>query len=292
MIDVNIMQDASEVIPYDNPKIPLYIQTRYLSTYPDMRALCHWHDEIAFIYILSGKMYYEINGKKVLLNEKDCIMVNARQMHYGSSVQKQECEFLCILFHPSLLSASRLLYQDYVLPVIESRTPEYLLWESNTQKKRDVTGFLTHIAHLKESAVSGYELEVIGALHALWRRIYGYCQSLFPTDSGQESSDIALSKTMVSYIYQHYSDKITLDEIATSGNVCRSKCCAIFRRYLQQSPIDFLNAYRLRVSSSLLKNTELDITQIALSCGFNHLSYFSKLFLRYYGCTPSQYRKS
>uniref|UniRef100_UPI000B0A6E20 helix-turn-helix transcriptional regulator n=1 Tax=Clostridium sp. NkU-1 TaxID=1095009 RepID=UPI000B0A6E20 len=52
----------------------------------------------------------------------------------------------------------------------------------------------------------------------------------------------------------------------------------------------FLNSYRLEVSRGLLKDTADSITQVALACGFNHLSYYSKLFLRSYGCTPSQYR--
>lgn len=41
----------------------------------------------------------------------------------------------------------------------------------------------------------------------------------------------------------------------------------------------------------LLKNTNRSITHIALSCGFNHLSYYSRLFLRTFGCTPGEYRK-
>lgn len=96
---------------------------------------------------------------------------------------------------------------------------------------------------------------------------------------------------MVSYLYQHYSEKITLDDIAASGHVSRSKCCRIFKHYLQQSPIDFLNAYRLKVSCSLLASTDKSITEIALACGFNHLSYFSKYFAENYGCTPREYRK-
>lgn len=38
------------------------------------------------------------------------------------------------------------------------------------------------------------------------------------------------------------------------------------------------------------KNTDLPITIIAMDCGFNHASYYSKLFLQYYHCTPSKYR--
>lgn len=42
----------------------------------------------------------------------------------------------------------------------------------------------------------------------------------------------------------------------------------------------------------LLGNTEKSITEIAFSCGFNHLSYFSKMFQESYGCTPGEYRKA
>lgn len=65
----------------------------------------------------------------------------------------------------------------------------------------------------------------------------------------------------------------------------------MFRRYLGQSPVDFLNEYRLRFSGHLLRSTELPVTEIALSCGFNHLSYFSKLFTERFGCPPREYRR-
>lgn len=65
----------------------------------------------------------------------------------------------------------------------------------------------------------------------------------------------------------------------------------IWKSLLQQSPIDFLNQYRLEVSCHLLKHTDLSITEIALNCGFLHLSYYSKMFCRCYGQTPSQYRQ-
>ena len=75
-------------------------------------------------------------------------------------------------------------------------------------------------------------------------------------------------------------------------HICDRYHANIFKKYLQQSPVDFLNAYRLEVSRHLLKGTSYHITQIATSCGFNHLSYFSKMFMDKYGCTPSEYRKS
>ena len=86
-------------------------------------------------------------------------------------------------------------------------------------------------------------------------------------------------------------DNIDLEDIAAAGNISRSKCCQIFKKYMQQSPVAYLNAYRMELSCNLLKTTSYSITSIATSCGYNHLSYFSKIFLKKFGCTPMEYRK-
>lgn len=105
-VTLDLMHDASEIVHYDTAGIPLYIRTGSLDHYPDKRALCHWHEDIEFIRILKGRMNYSINGKKILLNENDCLMVNAKQMHYGYSQNQQNCIFICILIHPGLLTAN------------------------------------------------------------------------------------------------------------------------------------------------------------------------------------------
>ena len=51
-----VMQDASEIVRYDEVGIPLYIREGLLSSYPDHRALCHWHEDIEWVQIRSGQM--------------------------------------------------------------------------------------------------------------------------------------------------------------------------------------------------------------------------------------------
>ena len=169
MIQIDLMPDHSEIIHYEQNEIPLYIHTWNLSVYPGMSAPCHWHEDLEWSHILEGKMCYYVNGRRMVLQEKESLFINARQMHY--------------------------------------------------------------------------------------------------------------------------SEKVTLNDLAAFAHISRSKCCRIFKHYLQQSPIDFLNAYRLKVSCSLLASTNKTITEIAFACGFNHLSYYSKYFAESYGCTPREYRK-
>lgn len=286
----DIMQDASEIVHYDKPGVPLYIRKGRLSSYPGMRALCHWHDDIEFIRVLEGEMNYYINGETIQISQNDGLIVNSRQMHYGYSVNSRECTFICVLFHPSFLSASKLLYQTYVHPVIESQSLSYFYLDSRIHSDLPFLDTITKLSSLKKEAAPCYELEAAALLYTLWTELYR--KKALNRLSVREpiNQDIQIQKNMVSYIIQHYSEKLTLSDIASAGNVCRSKCCKIFRYYLRQTPNDFLNTYRLKVSAGLLTSTSLSVTEIALSCGFSHPSYYTELFNRTYALTPTAYR--
>ena len=121
-----IMRDASEIVRYDEVGIPLSIREGLLSAYPNHRALCHWHEDIEWVYIRSGQMNYYMNGKRVLLNTGEALMVNSRQMHYGYSENGQDCDFIRILCHPKIFITNSVLYQSYIAPVLSNPSLEYL----------------------------------------------------------------------------------------------------------------------------------------------------------------------
>lgn len=291
MIDIEIMQNASEIIHYDTPEIPYAIQARLLSQFTDMKALCHWHDDIECIHIFEGKMNYDINGKKILLQAGDSIIVNSHQLHFGYSCMRQECKFSVILFHPSILNSNLHTYQKLVSPIIHSSAETYWLFDQKHPATDEITRLLQQIFSLRNIKEEDRYL-LLGLFHCLWHIIYQNSNHTLYKNKITEDYDIQLQKQMVSFVYQHYSENVVLEDIAAAGNISRSKCCKIFQKYLQQSPIAFLNAYRMEISCNLLINTSYSITEIAISCGYNHLSYFSKIFFRKYGCTPNQYRKA
>lgn len=289
-IQIDTMADFSEIIHYDTPEIPLYIQRGLLSNYPDMRAVCHWHDDIELIQIISGEMNYYINGQTVLLKKDDTLLINSKEMHYGYSFREHECEFTCILFHPSLLSANRNLFEQYVAPILDNQRLPYL-WARQSEQL-EITQLVRDILAQKEAQDSGYEINVIGMLYTLWASICRLKHILDEHPANTLPPDVQSLRAMVSFIHTHYKESITLEDIANSATICRSKCCSVFQQQIQQRPFDFLNNYRLQMSADLLKNTTMPITEIALECGFNNPSYYSKLFLRQHRCTPREFRKS
>ena len=54
MIKLVLMPDASEIVPYDNPVLPLHISLGELNAFPERKMLCHWHDDIELISVISS----------------------------------------------------------------------------------------------------------------------------------------------------------------------------------------------------------------------------------------------
>lgn len=291
MIELEVMKDASEIIKYDSELIPYAIQERWLSDYADMRALSHWHTDIEWIYIIEGQMNYDINGKVVHLSEGDFLMVNSRQLHFGYDDKKCECHFIVLLFHPDLFQCNIAMYQNDVQPVVENRNIDFLHMRAETGNRNEITGLVEKLVNFSQREEKTESYALIGTFYELWDKILRQLHIQKDVHNGNDYSEVALQKKMITYIYKHYQESLSLEDIAASGNICRSKCCRIFQKYLKQSPIDFLNAYRLEISRKLLMDTSYSITQIALSCGYNYASYYTRAFLKKYQESPSEYRK-
>lgn len=291
MIELEIMQDASEVIHYDSPLIPFAVQKRKLSDYTDMRALSHWHKDIEWIYIKEGQMCYDINGKNIVLKAGDSLMVNSRQLHFGYDYGRQECHFYVFLFHPDLFECHPDMVQNFVQPVTENPAILFLHLNAATEAAREAAAIFEKLLQTRSTENRTESYRQIGLIYELWALMFEQIGSGVEEDM-EDYSEIKLQKQMIRYIYRHYQDTLSLEDIAASGNICRSKCCRIFQKYMKQSPVDFLNSYRLEISRRLLSNTSYSVTQIALSCGYNYVSYYSRAFQKKYNESPKEYRKN
>ena len=81
-------------------------------------------------------------------------------------------------------------------------------------------------------------------------------------------------------------------EIAAQMGVSSNYLSTIFRRETQYSINEYLNAVRLNHAKKLLRDTNLKVYEIAEKTGFSDAYYFSSVFKRNIGVTPSEYRNS
>lgn len=283
---LKLNEDRSEKVSYDFTEYPIYIRHALLSTYPNYSASSHWHDDIEFVMILSGNMRYNVNGEIIHLKEKEGIFVNVRQLHFGFS-ERTECEFLCFRLHPLLLCTSPAMEQAFVAPLIQNPDMAYLKLSPDKESHGKILAHLKEIYAVKDTFTA--PLKVQAAFSAIWGELYEHMPK---TKSGNRktAANLTVLKAMVGFIQQHYREKISLAEIAASGAVGQSKCCKLFRAYLNQTPNEYLTAYRLNKSSHLLCHTDMTVSEIALETGFCGPSYYAETFRKWFGQSPTEYK--
>lgn len=288
MKKIDINTDRSENVKYDYPDYPVYIRRAFLSAFPNYAADSHWHDDIELIAVLSGQMLYNVNGEIITINEGEGIFVNAKQLHYGFSKEKAECDFICILFHPILLCTTKMFGDKFVETVLSSGIP-YLHLSPKICWQNKVLQYTQEICEKKDEKTAPLCMQ--GNICLLWNEIVVHSDCASKSEKSPAARIMTL-KNMIAYIHEHYSEKMTLMDIATSGHISKRSCGMLFQQYLNKTPIEFLVDYRLRKSIELLRNTDMTILEISMSVGFSSASYYAETFRMYFGKSPVEYRKN
>lgn len=96
---------------------------------------------------------------------------------------------------------------------------------------------------------------------------------------------------VTSHITRNYGSRFTLDELAALSGYSKSRFSYLFRKFIGQTPLEYLRNIRLNSSCDLLCSTQLSISEIAFSCGYDDVLYFSRIFRKRYGIPPTEYKK-
>ena len=284
-----LSRSLSENVDYDFSDYPAYIRRAFLSSYPNYSALSHWHNDVEFLYVLSGKLKYNVNGKIIEIKSGECIFVNSRQLHYGFSDTREECIFLCILLHPMQLCSTSAIEKKYVTPLISNSAFSFCLLNNEEEWQKSIIDNISRLYFSLDKACP--ELFIQSIFYDIWLKLF---ENMPQENMTREdiSFDLSAVKNMLKFIHDNYSAKISLDEIALMGKVCKNKCCQLFKSYLNKSPVKYLISYRLEKSVELLKNTDKNITEIAFDVGFTGTSYYVETFRKQYGESPKIFRKN
>ena len=117
---------------------------------------------------------------------------------------------------------------------------------------------------------------------------------LLPTKSllsSNELQKIERYKLLTSYMDDHLSEPISLDELASLTATNPGYLCRFFKEISGISPIQYLINRRIEMAASLLRESNRSVLEIAMDCGFENVSYFIRKFKQKKGCTPGEYRK-
>ncbi len=99
-------------------------------------------------------------------------------------------------------------------------------------------------------------------------------------------------RPVITYIAEHFKEKIYIDELAKMINVSPDYFTKMFKDSIGKTPIDYINGLRINHSMRLLTGLDIPMAEIADIIGFCNANYFHKIFKQYMGTSPLAYRKS
>lgn len=251
----------------------------------------HWHKEVEMFYIEKGTLEYNTPGGTVIFPAGSGGLVNSNILHATKSLDsKKDTIQLDHIFDTSLISGQHgsLLDQKYILPFTGSPQTEILSFYPRTPKEKRLLKLLRNSFFLSPDEF-GYEILLRSALSKLWCLMLSLSRPLLDQKKPRSVSDQKV-KSMMEYIQEHYSEKLTVSQIALAAYISERECFRIFRQNLGMTPLEYVKNFRIRQACIMLSDPGLSVSYIGQSCGLGSSSYFGKTFREVMGCTPREYR--
>ena len=279
-----------EQLEHLSPAFPITYFHDEMAELPGRIGPFHWHSEFEIVTAKTGVLDYQVGEEHLILNPGDSLFVNAGMLHRISQISGEDDPMPGIVFLGTLIAPENsLIYEKYVRSISACDRLPCVLFRRGEHEQ--IHRAIYCIYRLMEEGAPLYELqvqrEIIGIFEFLNRNLTEFSRG--------ENARIFLStqirtQKMLSYIYAHYAEEITLSEIASAANISRSEAGRCFQTCLQSTPVDYLIRYRLRQARFLLESTTETIREISQSCGFRSVSYFTRQFRQQYGYTPGTVR--
>jgi len=175
------------------------------------------------------------------------------------------------------------------------RAPRLIVPPEILRQQMDFLGALVDLATRADDSLAGGR-DAATREYLLASSIAQLClllaaEAARPSGGGDGRESPLSVEEIVAWIDAHYDEHFSLDEMASRCAMNTSDFSRGFKSVAGSPLFEYLNRCRVTRAALLLKNGELSVTEIALSVGYNNLSFFNRYFLRLMGMTPTEYRR-
>lgn len=245
-----------------------------------------FHEEIEIKLFLEGSSTLMIDNKTVEVSAGDIVIINPYQIHSTVNIGKEKSKYHLIMIGLDFFEKNNN-YLDLRRIFLKERTGI-----KNLVKNQRLGDIIKNIATEFTGKKDMYRLvteNLVSELILLLLREYKDENQLsFLRDRNTRYYEIiypALRK-----IRNDYTEKISVNELASLCNISKYHFCRIFKTVTSVSPIEYQTVYRIGIADILLKNTDKSIAEIATMCGFDDAGYFSRCYKKHRGASPKEKR--
>jgi len=267
-------------------------------------------DEYVLYIIKSGELYLKEADRKYMLKKGDVLLLQPNIPHEG--YKSSCCDYYFVHFkHPGIEEADRTLSDMITKEILQNRN--HSLTSDSLSESVDLSSicYIPKYYHIKNESV------LFDTFHILDESITDYVKKyecykkiiacnllrLFIilareyASTEVENSKVHCSKTfikvknLIDYINTHYSQKLTSQDIETIFESNYDYLNRIFHSITGYTILNYINNVRINKAKELIESTSMKFSEIGYLVGIENPYYFSRLFKKYTGSTPTQYLK-
>ena len=234
------------------------------------------HPILELTYVDQGALHSVVEGQDILLKQGDLVIYGPNQWHMQYAEIGVAPRFVTITFDISAGDLSSLQNRKFTAPQHTVTLLQQMLQE---QEKMDA--FSSNII------LSRLELLLLLLLREDKEPRAGKLQT-----SNAVHSENEIIRQAQQYISSHIREKLSVPLVARQVDVSPSYLTALFHKNLQISPGEYIRRTKLQESKQMIRENNLNFTEIAAELQYSTVHHFSRQFKEKFGITPTEYAKS
>ncbi len=258
---------------------------------------CHWHSEAEWFYVLEGEVLFQVGTDYFPVAAGEAVYIDGGDIHAGHALGEAPCSYCAVVFDTELLASATFdaVQERYVVPLQDKSGTFPRMLRPGTDWGEASLRCLTSLFDACENDPGGYEAAAKGLLYLMLHELSlrGRLANRSERDgNGNQRFKLERLKAVIGYMQKHYGRPIRIAELAEQIPMSEGQFSRFFKSMTRQTPIEYLNAYRIKKAAELLAQPDAKVSSVAMDVGFDHISYFVKVFRGRMKCTPSEYRRN
>ncbi len=249
----------------------------------------HWHPSVEIIMPLDNEYYVTLTHENFTLKEGDIIIIPPGELHELSTPPSGMR--LIIVFDYTVISGIKG-FPGMWGPL---SSPTLITAENAPEIHQKAQNTLLNILNVYIENAPLWEISIYSLMmqfFILANKKYMDSSVLFPnTTQLKQNKYIEKFHAIFDYIDKNYMNDLTLEELADAAGFSKFHFSRIFKQVTNSSFPEYLNKRRIRAAETMLLDTSLPITDIAMMCGFSSISTFNRVFKSVKHHTPTDFKR-
>jgi AraC-like DNA-binding protein len=251
---------------------------------------CQWHENFEILYFEKGEAIVYCNSQPVLVKPGELIIINSNDLHYCENLSPHLLYYV-IEFDLSFINSNQidLCQTKYMTPLVQNR----ILFRNQIDQNDELLENVRCLIKEYYLCEIGYELAVKAYIYHILVLLLRYYvkQTISETEKNWQRNTLHRLRPVLEFVEGHYQEKLFLGQLAGMVNMSVPYFCRLFKSLTGKPPGEYINHLRLNKAVALLRDSDLNVTEIAMSVGFNDSNYFSRFFKKYKHLSPSAVQK-